>query len=93
MTQTTNSAEIPAAVVAEMLESVLRAFIIAGLWTELDQCGRAVLAAARRDKDPRAESCALRAIGWAALHHGDLARAADVLEFDVAAVAHNYLGQ
>lgn len=80
LTQTTNSVEIPSAVSAGMLESVLRAFIIAGLWTELDQCGGAVLAAARRDRDLRAESCARRAIGWAALHHRDLAQATDMFE-------------
>lgn len=95
LTQARNTAAIPAALAADMLESVIRAFIIAGLWTELEQCGRAILEAADREGDVRAESSARRAIGWAALYRRDLALATKMLHssLDCAQRAEDLVGQ
>ncbi|WP_051450539.1 AfsR/SARP family transcriptional regulator [Actinospica robiniae] len=76
--------DVPAVWVARMFEPVLRAFLAAGLRSEVDRCGRAMLSAAQRDRDVEAEGTARRFVGWAALFDNDLPAARS--QFELAAL-------
>lgn len=70
--QAAQDPDVAARWVARMFEPVLRAFLAAGLRSEVGRCGSALLSAARRDRDAEAEGTAHRFIGWVALFDDDL---------------------
>lgn len=78
--QAAQDPDISSVWVARMFEPVLRAFLAAGLRSEVDRCGRAMLSAGQRDGDAEAEGTGRRFIGWAALFDNDLPAARSQFE-------------
>lgn len=80
ITQVHSTPGLPAELAAGLLESMHDALIIGGHWTDLDRCGVAVVAAARRDNDPRSEAGGCRAIGRVATYRHDFPLALQMLD-------------